>query len=509
MGGIRGERRQTGEPPSRGAARPPGMPPGHDRRRRPPRRHPPCTQGIARPLPQRPAAEHAARPWDRRSAPRARRRPRCRDDHAASLAKNMRPTEVRSALAISTSATVPTRRRPLLDHDHRAVVEVADPLTGLADPARSTSTIDDVTRQQAGPERLAERLQIEHLDAAQGGSPGQVVVGGHQRRVVLVGEGDQLGVDVGVLREGALVGAQRRRRDRGERVEDVESPPAATAPVRSGRCRRCPAVRRARTRDTRTSPRTRPARARSSTRPSIAAEVSTTNSRCVGRSGASMVRLRVPRPGGGEQILGTRREHPGARRSRARSRAGQPAGQPITVGEAARWRGTADDRTDQQTGHQPEGPGEQLRTRGLRPPGRAPGRGRAAPAGRRGRRARSRRRHRARRRGRSAASGFGRWPQSSPGAARPDDEAGGGGRQGDDEANGFDDHRRLTRSLRISTLGRALSRRFIASSSDRSRANRSSMSRISRAFDSMRFSAGEIPLVCWAKVRSRTTSATW
>ena len=81
-----------------------------------------------------------------------------------------------------------------------------------------------------------------------------------------------------------------------------------------------------------------------------------------------------------------------------------------------------------------------------------------------------------------------------------DDEADGCQRERDDESDGLDDHRGRPdhSSSGSSTLGSARSSRLVASSSLTSRANRSSLVRISRALDSIRFSAGEMPLVCWA-----------
>ena len=117
---------------------------------------------------------------------------------------------------------------PAFDDDHRPVVEEAHALTRLL------AFLDDADAQLlAGQHRrlhgVGERVDVHHPDALQLGDAVQVEIVREDHPAPGTRERDELGIDLGLGRDGVLDDLDRRARFLLHPVEDLEAPAAAVA----------------------------------------------------------------------------------------------------------------------------------------------------------------------------------------------------------------------------------------------------------------------------------------
>ena len=109
--------------------------------------------------------------------------------------KTSRPLAVITTLVTRTVTSLSDQPSRALHDHHRAVVEIADTLTGF--PAGLDQLDDDVLADDhRRPQRQRQRVQVQDADAGERGDLGEVGVEGEQRVVVIEAHPDQLGVDV-------------------------------------------------------------------------------------------------------------------------------------------------------------------------------------------------------------------------------------------------------------------------------------------------------------------------
>ena len=101
-------------------------------------------------------------------------------------------------------------------------------------PSWITWTRSSSPGRTAGFTALASELMFRTRIALELGHPVEVEVVGQDRPAVALGQGDQLGVDLGDLREVVADDLDRRRRVLLHPVEDLEAAPAAVAAERVG-----------------------------------------------------------------------------------------------------------------------------------------------------------------------------------------------------------------------------------------------------------------------------------
>ena len=191
-----------------------------------------------------------------------------------------------STLVTSVSTSSPMRPRRSLDHDHRAVVEVADALLGLLALADDLDA-QRLARQHRRLERVREVVDVEHAHALDLRDLVEVVVGRQDRQIRARGRRARAwrrrrrrrapttsGVATGCELSRRSCTTSRPRRPRARRCGSVES---------ATRCNSCS------TNTGITSSRsTKPVEIRSPMRPSMMAEVSTSMaSGCAWRAGRS------------------------------------------------------------------------------------------------------------------------------------------------------------------------------------------------------------------------------
>jgi hypothetical protein len=136
--------------------------------------------------------------------------------------KTRRPFAVVSTLVTRTRSSVPRCGAAALDHDHRAVVEVADGLP-CSLPGLSSSTGTSSPGGDRRPQGQGQRVQVQHPDAREGGDPGETGVEGQQGHPAVEADPHELGVDLG---HGRDVHVQHLDLDAGlaaQRLEDLEA----------------------------------------------------------------------------------------------------------------------------------------------------------------------------------------------------------------------------------------------------------------------------------------------
>ncbi len=240
----------------------------------------------------------------------------------------------------------------VLGDDHRAVVEVADRLAVLLARLEQVQ-VDLVAGDDRRPQREREGVQVHHLDAGEGGRLGEVGVEGEQRAVAVDG------------RAGSAWRRPRGRPGPRRRRTAISTPGSRRSASRTSSPRRPLARRRSSPASarpcsssstgcgTRKRPCRKPARTTSSTRPSMATEVSTRRGSDAGGTAA-------------RREAGARRRRHRAPRRGASGRAGSRAGR-----ARARGTGRRDDdqrRPDAGTAASESGRGEDAPTTAPKPP---------------------------------------------------------------------------------------------------------------------------------------------
>ena len=140
----------------------------------------------------------------------------------------MRPATVWRTRVTVTSTLAVDRLRAALDHDHRAVVEIADAL------ARILARLDDpdpqvLARQERGLHGVCQRVDVQHADALQVGDAIQVQVVREHGAPVLLRQGDELGVDLRGARHVLVDDLDRGRRGLAHSGQDLEAASPAGA----------------------------------------------------------------------------------------------------------------------------------------------------------------------------------------------------------------------------------------------------------------------------------------
>ena len=145
----------------------------------------------------------------------------------------MRPATVWSTRVTVTSTSVSIALAAALDHDHRAVVEIADALAGVL--ARLDHAHPEVLAgEQRGLHRVGQRVHVEDTDALKVGDPIQVEVIGEHRAPVLLRQRHELRVDLGRARDVLVDDDDRRRARLAHAGQDLQAAPAARPAHRVG-----------------------------------------------------------------------------------------------------------------------------------------------------------------------------------------------------------------------------------------------------------------------------------
>ena len=126
--------------------------------------------------------------------------------------------------------------RAAFDHDHRAVVEIADALAGVLAGLDHTDP-KVLARQQRGLHRVRERVHVQDADALEVGDAVEVQVVRQDRAAVALRERDELRIDLGVPGDVLVDDLDRRRAGLAHAGEDLEAATAAGPPHRNRSCR--------------------------------------------------------------------------------------------------------------------------------------------------------------------------------------------------------------------------------------------------------------------------------